>query len=224
MNDSVTEVVSETPVPESPAPTPKINRWWQWFLIYPTLAISLMGAIPTVIKAIESWQLGVPISRVDDAKVQASLWQINFDCVQKTIFTSVTTEEGVQISSAVCNTGDVLLRGKRPGWQQFQYRWVAWSDVAVLTSGKTDIGSNAFHDSENALQPHTTNALWVSDTHHEQPRLIPIQFGSGIVMCQVFIGDGILRQRIQTPQGCFDRVINTYTGWVLGTYPAPCSC
>jgi hypothetical protein len=30
------------------------RRWWQWFLVYPGLAMAVVGAVPTYIEAVNS--------------------------------------------------------------------------------------------------------------------------------------------------------------------------
>lgn len=213
MNKEIKE--SETHNEPSLEKPPK--KWWQWVLLYPTFVIFLIGSIPTATKMIQSFRLGVPYTKVDDAETQSRLWQTNFDCVQSAAFSSKTTRSGVEIASTVCESGDVLLKGKRPDWQHPQYHWVAWSDVASI---KND-GSEVSLESKPPSAPKISKALWTSNDN--QFRIMPVQYGP-ILMCQVFVNQGILRQRYSTPNGCFDQFINVYTGWVIGTQPAPCFC
>lgn len=99
------------------------RSWWQWFLVYPGLLIAVIGAVPTYIEAIQSYSFGVPFGRSADARVQSRLWQENFDCTAKATFTPIVNRDQVSIASAVCESGDVLLAGKRPGlWRSPRFR------------------------------------------------------------------------------------------------------
>lgn len=191
--------------------TPKSKpqkRWWQWFLVYPGLAIAIIGAIPTYVEAFKSYSFGVPFGRSFDAQEQNRLWQDNFECTQKASFSTIINKKKVEIGSAVCESGDVLLRGKRPEWDRPQLRWVSWNEVAP--SDNTDKNSHVLLD------------IIKSAYAGESDRLVLAQ-APMTVLCQRWVGPGQLFQRIATPMGCFDQLINTYNGWVVFSRPAPCA-
>ena len=180
------------------------KRWWQWLLLYPGLVIAVIGAVPTYMEAFKAYSLGVPFGRSFDAREQNRLWQENFDCAQKATFSMIINKKKVEIGSVVCESGDVLLRGKRPEWEQPQLRWVSWGEV--VPSGRSalmDIVTSAYASERNNL---TLAQGWPP-----------------YVLCQRWIGPGQLLQRLATPNGCFDQVINTYNGWIIGSRPVPCT-
>ena len=185
-----------------PKPTPK--KWWQWLLLYPALGISLLGAVPTYMEAARSFQLGVPFGRSFDATEQNKLWQENFQCTQKATFNTITNKHNVEIGAAVCESGDVLLRGRRPEWDRPQLRWVSWDEL-VVGSAKTEAAILNFFGTAYAS---------------ERGNFIPTQ---ARVMCQRWVGNGLLLQRVATPSGCFDQVVNTFSGWIVSNRPAPCN-
>lgn len=191
---------SSEPKQESP------KRWWQWFLVYPGLAIAIVGAIPTYIEAFKSYSLGVSFGRSFDAQEQNRLWQENFECAQKATFSTTINKKKVEIGSMVCESGDVLLRGKRPEWDRHQLRWVSWNEVVPNETNK-----------EHALLDFFGSAYASGDYDP-----IVLAQAPTSVLCQRWVGPGQLMQRIGTPMGCFDQVINTYNGWVLFSRPAPC--
>ena len=185
------------------------RKWWQWLLLYPGLLIALLGAVPTYMELVKSYRLGVPFGQSFDAQEQNRLWQENFQCIQNATFSIITNKHNVEIGSAVCASGDVLLQGKRPESNQQQFRWVSWRKVAPSEAlGK---GSNAFLRFFSTAQATETE------------RLILAQARPTSVLCQRWIGYGQLLQRIATPMGCFDQVINTFNGWVIRSSPAPCN-
>lgn len=184
------------------------KRWWQWLLVYPGLAVSIIGAIPTYMEAFKSYNLGVPFGSSFDAQEQTRLWQENFECAKKANFSTTINKNNVEIGSTVCESGDVLLRGKRPEWNLPQLRWVSWDEVAP--SDKT---SKDFH-----------TLFYINNLAYagESDRLVLTQAPTS-VLCQRWVGPGRLLQRIGTNRGCFDQVINTYNGWIISIRQAPCN-
>ena len=192
------------------------SKWWQWMLLYPGLLVSVLGAVPTYIEAARSMSLGVPFGQSGDARLQNRLWQDNFECSKNIPLTTVRTKQAVEIASIVCESGDILLSGKRPEWSRPQYRWVAWSDVA---SNAAAVGA----DTIGRLSP-------IASAHAQE---VPQSTGRAIfqraqlagsqLLCQRWVGQGLLLQRYGTPQGCFDQIVNTYNGVVVNRYPAACS-
>ena len=185
------------------------RKWWQWFLVYPAIGVAFIGAIPSVMELINSQRLGVPFGRSVDAREQNQLWENNFACVQSAMFTTITNEYNVQMGSVVCPSGDVLLRCKRPEWRAPHLRWVAWGDVANAIG--SDKGESKFS---------WVNGLVPPAEAEDSPSLIPTQVS---VLCQRWVGNGLLLQRIGSPYGCYDQIINTYAGVVVSSRPAPCT-
>ncbi len=205
-------------MPKEDTENVKPKKWWQWVFLYPTVAVTLISAIPTIIKAFDSFKMDVPFSQVEEAKLQQKMWTENFDCLRTAVFYRVVNKVGSAIESAVCESGDVLIRGKRPEWSGFQYRWVSWADVAPVIQNQNSGALANKVEQANAVfnavyRPGNDNGLTV----------LKIQYGPQLI-CQAFVGPNLLRQRFMTPSGCFDQIINTYSGWVVGTSPAPCSC
>lgn len=184
------------------------RRWWQWFLVYPGLAVAFIGAVPTYIEAFKSYNLGVPFGRSFDAQTQNRLWQENFECAKKASFTTTINKKMVEIGSAVCESGDVLLRGKRPEWDRPQLRWVSWDEVAPNEKAEK--------------KAHVLLEVFGPAYAGETDGVVMAQAPTS-VLCQRWVGPGQLLQRIGTPVGCFDQIINTYNGWVISSRPAPCT-
>lgn len=201
--DQDSESVNPPEAPNRP------SRWWQWLLLYPSLIIAVVGAVPTYLELLNSYNLDVPYGHSADAREQNRLWQDNFECSKKADFANSTkNKEAVEIGVAICESGDVLLRGKRPEWSQPNLRWVSWSDVAP--NGSADNKAHALLE-------------LISSAEAKEPGLgMVAQAPTGSVICQRWVAAGQLLQRIATRNGCFDQLINTFNGWVLSTHPAPC--
>jgi hypothetical protein len=193
---------------ESARPT----KWWQWVLVYPGIAIAILGSIPTGIGIVNSYLHDVPFGSWAEAQKQNELWQKNSECLKSSTFTPIRNRDNVEIWSVVCESGDVLLEGRRPSWELPQKRWVAWNEIAPDRSpGKVFA---------NAL------SVVVSQAHADESD-IKVQSGrirlAQSLMCQRWVGNGLLLQRIATPRGCYDQIVNTYNGWVVSNHPAPCN-
>ncbi len=104
----------------APQPTPK--AWWQWFLLYPTLLVSVIGAIPTATELIRSMRAGVPFGQSSIALQQDDLWAKNMNCTSAP-FDGLINDLNVQVDATICKSGDVLVRYKAPREKQ-AYRWV----------------------------------------------------------------------------------------------------
>jgi hypothetical protein len=177
------------------------RKWWQWFFLYPTLLIAVLGAVPTFLETYKSYKLRVPVGSSREAEQQTALWQRNFECSKNSQFQTIKTQFNVEVGSIVCESGDVLLKSRPPA-KEAQYRWVSWGDIAPTKQSQV-----AFFSVADA------NA----DTN---PYVIRVQSGA---MCQRWVGNGLLLRRIRTSNGCIEEIINTYNGSVVKRYSVPCS-
>ncbi len=177
--------------------------------------MGVLGAIPTLIEAIKSYRYDVPMFTSATAEQQQKLWQKNSDCLIGAKLEPIKTISNVEISTLVCKTGDVLLSGKRPGSAFPQQIWISWHEIARAT---TDDSASV-----NSLPSlfSSIHAADVAETARTNAYTVDQQI-SMTVICQRWLGNGMLLQRISTPQGCFDQVVNTYNGLIVTRQPAPC--
>ncbi|MBF0497968.1 MAG: hypothetical protein HQK58_15560 [Deltaproteobacteria bacterium] len=195
-------------VGQEPKDASRPKKWWQWLLVYPALLIAIAGSVPTYMEAIKSHDFGVPFGRSLDAQEQYDLFVANYECTQKATITPIKNKYNVEVASTVCESGDILLTVKRPEWSRPQRRWVPWSKVVPTVSKNARIALPDLF--ENAYAAESDNLLLA-------------QAFPATVKCQRWVSQGRLLQRIQTPNGCFDQVTNTYTGWVESSHPAQCT-
>ncbi len=194
-------------VPDAAAKDGKPMKWWQWFIVYPTIATSFFAAIPTVSNYAKSLSLGVNAAEVSDAEAQNKLWIKNADCLLNTKGLSIKTPQAFEVAATVCANGDILLAGKRADSDSQRLRWVPISDVVpplASATAKVDLFS---------LIP----AAMASE------RRSTMSAQAGQVICQHWVGQGMLLQRVSTPSGCFDQVVNTFKGVVVSRQNAPCT-
>jgi hypothetical protein len=165
-------------------------------LIYPTLAITLISALPTWIDHYQSARLGVSRQNLGLAEEQNRLWQANFDCAKAQEIQGIKTTRNVEVGAQVCPTGDVLIRLKLPDSEQPKIRWVS----------ARSLEQNAFFGPSAAYAA-------------------PAPFGgeSQSVVNQRWLRAGLLKQRVrQNSGGCLDITINTYKGSVVSQRPVAC--
>ena len=184
-------------------------KWWQWVLVYPSLIIGVMGAIPTMIEAVKAYQYDVPIFTSAAAERQLSLYKRNADCLTGAALVPIITKSNVEIATLVCDSGDVLLMGKRPGWRYPQQRWVSWDEIAPDSTGQ-EFSFNLFQGIISSAHANEEGGIQVA------------QWGPTTIICQRWVGNGLLLQRIYATRGCFDQVVNTYNGWIVNRVWAPC--
>ncbi|HVO67024.1 MAG TPA: hypothetical protein VMT12_11120 [Syntrophales bacterium] len=183
--------------------------WLKLALLFPGLLTAIIGAVPAYVTLIRSIQLNVPIVKTFSAEEQNRLFLKNFECMRTRTATTITNKYNVDIQSLVCESGDVLVISKRPEWDQPQRRWVELDTVAPST---------------NLKQVETKLLTLFSEVYAtETDRILLAQASPESVICQRWISTGRLLQRIKKSTGCFDQIIDTYTGRVTSYKPAPCS-
>src|SRR4249920_2373388 len=106
MAESVTTAVSAA----TPAPAPP-TKIWQYLILYPTLALSIGGSIPTVWNELKAIRLGVARSELQLAQEQTRIWQRNLECIQQGSSYEVDGPHNIVVRVTLCQrTGDTLLR------------------------------------------------------------------------------------------------------------------
>src|SRR5262245_30404504 len=94
-------------------------------ILYPTLALALLGAIPTVVKELKAWRLGVASSKLALVEEQDALWKRNLGCAPEAATWEMDLPfDHTRIQITMCKgTGDILIRYFMED-DPAQYRWV----------------------------------------------------------------------------------------------------
>lgn len=188
------------------------QRWWQWFFIYPALGASLLTAAPQWVDKTRTLVEGVNTATIQDAEKQNLLWKKNLSC-SAAPFAWYSNPNNVKIDATICDSGDIFVRAITPTNDQF-FKWLPIDDVVQQTKpkdrGLVPSANAATLDSVLAGSGSRAKALF----HYAQ---------MANILCQKFIDDRRILRRVQTPQGCFDEVIDTYNGAVIQRNPAPCT-
>ena len=180
------------------------KKWWQWFFMYPAVGVALLGSLPTIYELYNSWKIDVPYGESQLAAEQNVLWQTNFDC-SKEKFKSVKNVNNIEVGAIVCATGDVLLKVASPNASPM-FRWVglkSLSNISLLEMMVSSAHAENFVVGEN---------IQLASNH------VPV------LICQRWLKPGTLLRRVSVSnEGCFDEVLNTFTGAILSRVKVPCN-
>lgn len=182
------------------------KRWWQWFFIYPALGASLLTAAPSWY---DKFKAPPGSKSLAESEKQKLLWEKNRVCASLP-FKGFLNPSNVAVDATICDSGDVLIAAVTP--QNVQaYRWLALEDILPKPGDGGVIP--AAHAADFAAQ--------LSRSINARQSTVKLAQFQVTVLCQRMDGN-LLKRRISTPQGCFDEVIDTYTGKVVSKAPAPC--
>ena len=193
---------AEIPAAAAEEPRP----WWHWFLVYPTVGVALITAVPNWADQVGAWIKGVSGNSLAAAERQNALWRKNISCVGAPGAWS-KYDNGVEMDATICNSGDIFVQAKAAGAATPKMHWVAVEDI--LQDGP----KGGLIPSADAATPARSTAMIARRLFHRA------QF---TVLCQSFIDGRYIRRRISTPQGCFDEIIDTFNGAVVQRTQAPC--
>jgi hypothetical protein len=121
------------------------EKWWQWLLVYPGLAVALIQVVVDYLKS-------------QEGKQQVALWTKNISCIEAP-FAGVLNEFNVQTSATICKSGDVLVRFIAPGDKR-AYRWVPVELFGLRSAGTFSLFSNAMAQTSSSLQQQWVVCQW----------------------------------------------------------------
>jgi hypothetical protein len=176
---------------------------WAGFAKVAAFVVVFFSAVPTYQQWFKSIQLHVPFHKVSEAEDQDRLWRNNKDCYKHATPIQVKTNANDALSVTVCPvTGDLLLDVESPASQKQVTRW---------------IGLHDFEANWSAISPATAAAA-------EPPPPFEIAQLAAMVLCQRWLGPGIILRRVRYANGqCVDQQINTYSGLVMRAMPTACA-
>ncbi|WP_426318534.1 hypothetical protein [Pseudoduganella sp. R-43] len=122
-----------------------LDKWWQWLLVYPGLAIALIPVVTDYLKSSEGDK-------------QFALWTKNVSCVEAP-FAGVLNEFNVQTSATICKSGDVLVRFIGPGDKR-AYRWVPVELFGLRSAGMFNLIGNAMAQAPGSRQREEIICQW----------------------------------------------------------------
>lgn len=198
------------------------RSWWQWVLIYPTVAVALITAAPTWADAWFAFREGLRITDVDDAVKQHEFWTKNLECTAAP-FDWVENPNRIKIDGTICPSGDVMIRLSTPMRGDF-IRGIFVEDLIAQQTAWTG---------PSLMTAHAATRDWPGDWPENWPepmtRLLEHNDAtdrlaqSATVICQKFLRDNrtVLRH-IRVGSACYDERVDTYTGQVTSKEAVQC--
>ncbi len=179
------------------------KRWWQWLLMYPTIAIALAGAVPQYYQWIEAAAMGLPIGGdVGDAKEQAKAWERNVGCLHDIDHITPSARTNYSIALVTCPSGDILLTlTPLQNPDQPVFRWIV-TRALFTQAAQSTFSIMALAQGVAMPSPGATSV-----------RIVDIKTQGKIIIRRVQLSDNT----------CIDETIDAYTGRRLSRTQAPCS-
>jgi hypothetical protein len=170
-------------------------------LVYPALAVAVIGAAPQYIQVFKAFERDVPVKEVAATEREHALWVKNLDCVGKMLLPDTALPDNTRVGARVCPSGDVLVKVRRATGAE-SYRWLPLDDMepSATVAALPLLGISSAAAAESAPADEDGQAC-----HHWQNQ-----------------AQGILVRRIRENNQCFDETLNTFTGRVISKTPVPC--
>lgn len=200
-----------------PSAAGKPERWWQWILLYPTLGISLLTAAPQWVDQARAAVQGINQASARDAEKQSMLWRRNLSCAAAP-FAWYSNPSNVRVDATICDSGDIFVRAATPANGQF-FKWIAIEDVVQAPAEAGNPIIPAAHAARLDL------GAMAGSVERKRGAARGAQYAQSqaMVICQRFIDQRMLVRRVQTPQGCFDEIVDTFNGQVVRRNQVPCA-
>ncbi len=191
------------------------SRWWQWFFLYPTFGVALIGYLPNVVERISTaLQQGAFTSFFsgDEDLRQFKLFSRNRACwtAADPEFKAVDVK-GYQVGVTPCKeTGDLWVRLtdlKDPDPDTAtDYIWI---DRAEFLKRKT---------ATSWLPSPVATALAASALTPQEVAQLPVR-----LLCQYANNEFLIRRFVLSNNACADESISNVTGKRVKMTPAPCT-
>ena len=171
--------------------------------------LALCGAIPQYAMWFKALNAGVPSTTLHTALEQERLWEKNFTCATRLDRNSkdyaAIAGDSVHVVVWACPSGDVLITTESP--QETASPRSVW---IPLTPSPTEASPWPSLIRQALAAAQRLPADWHVDQITQ-------------VLCQRRLRDGHIMRRVRLADGsCRDEVINTRTGRVVRSRPAPC--
>lgn len=183
------------------------TKWWQWVIIYPTLAISILSAAPQWVDKGQALFNGVKDRGWEEAKQQQDAWRANMTC-SAAPFDWYSTPENLKVDATICNSGDIFVRVATPRQGNF-YQWVLLNQIVK--------------EKETAALPSLISRAHAGGDVSWRPEGSERVAQNAQVICQAFMPDGrTLKRHVNAGGVCFDEFVDTYSGQVTRRDQVPC--
>lgn len=195
---------------ESKATSGRPNRLWQWLLLYPSLGIALITAVPQWIDAGVALTNGLKPSQLAEANTQATFWERNLKCTES-VFEWVENPQNVKVDGTICPSGDIMVRIEVPsqgGAYKGSIRGILIDDILkqANTASLSLVGT-----AHAAVKPNAP--LTQTPIRTLANRVLAQNSKFAVVVCQKFQSDKrTIKRHVKVSGQCYDEFVDTYTG------------
>ena len=179
------------------------QRWWQWMLMYPTIAVALAGALPQYYQWISSAAHGLPIGDPGVAQEQRSAWNRNINCLVGHDIDHIkpTSHTNYAIDLAPCPSGDILVT--LTPLQNPDMPVTRWVITQTLLTQVADNSRPTMELAQVTAPAGSPNSVRILDIKQQ--------------------GATVVRRIQRSNNTCVDETIDVYTGRHLDQQPASCT-
>lgn len=198
----------------------KPKSWWQWVLIYPALALSVLTALPDWVERIEAWRVNIEKDQLAEATRRQAFFEANMSCLAAP-FDWVERPDAVRVDATICDSGDLLLRVEAPGSQAFLHP-VRIGDLVTRQTASLGNPLDMIADSFAAHAATQPMDLPQSKPQRGSDAAVQLAQSVAVVVCQKFIDDRTLLRHIRVGSQCFDERVDTLTGQIVAKDETGC--
>lgn len=185
-------------------------------VMYPTFFLALGGAGKTAVDIYNAWRTGLPVSSVGREAQQQSLMQTTHSqCAYAAPTNAVKEKPELKMGANVCDNGDVAIVTTDADGTHMS----AWF-VSLDTVRRQHIEAATAFEFPSLI---SASYAQVPDGLRVARAIHTVQAAQTAVLCQKPLESGKLLRRIKVASGCFDEVVNTFTGQVISSTPAQCT-
>lgn len=186
------------------------KRIWQWLIIYPSLAIAVLTAVPEWINAGTAMLNGLKPSQMAEAGTQSKFWARNLKCTES-VFEWVENPQNVKVDGTICPSGDIMVRIEVPnkdGHYKGSIRGILIDDILQQTKESSLSLVSSAHAAVNPAAPLTQPSIRTLAR-----RVLAQNSKFAVVVCQKFLSDKrTIKRHVKVSGQCYDEYVDTYTG------------
>jgi hypothetical protein len=179
------------------------RKWWQWALMYPTLLIALVAAVPQLYQWGRGVAGGLPLSSlfgdINKALQQNEAYARNIACLRGSEIENLKlkTKTNYSVELTPCPSGDILL--VLTSLENLDLQVSQWIVTRDLFSQVSFFSTTAIAQGSGA------------------------QSGSRILILDIKKEGAVVTKRIQLSNNtCVDEAVDAFTGRLMSRRQAPC--
>ena len=193
------------------------KRFWQSLILYPSLAIAVLTAVPEWLNAGAALWKGVKPSQMASVNTQQKFWERNMKCTQS-VFEWVENPQNVKVDGTICPSGDIMVRIEVPnqnGHYRGSIRGILIDDIVRQTqiSSLSPLPAlpSLVGTAHAAVSP--THPLPKPSIRTLANRVLAQNSQFAVVVCQKFMSDKrTMKRHVKVSGQCYDEFVDTFTG------------